>query len=138
MTQEQITVYAREYLNAEYPVKEDGDIVTINAVADDIIDAFLAGAESRQPEIDALTADNERLQKDVAEGLEREEIARKIIEEKRQENYAFKHLLNRVVEVWHTPVPERHKHYAAMMRDVVQDVAIIIGYHKRKENKEFD
>lgn len=135
MTQEQLEQAASEYRHNEHHGTGHYTDIQIEYIK---YFAFLAGAESRQPEIDRLAANNERLQKDVAEGLEREEIARKIIEEKRQENYAFKHLLNRVVEVWHIPIPERHKHYAAMMRDVVQDAAIIIGYHKRKENKEFD
>ena len=54
---------------------------------------FMNGAGYRQPEIDALItritqleADAEKYRKDIAEGHKREEIARRVIEEKRKAN----------------------------------------------------
>ncbi len=53
--------------------------------------SFIAGANHRQIEVDTLTAriaqleaDCKKYQRDIAEGLKREEIARKVIEEKRK------------------------------------------------------
>jgi hypothetical protein len=53
-------------------------------------DAFLAGAEFRQAEIDSLTADCERYKTAVDEGLRREGVARNIIAAKRNELYTLK------------------------------------------------
>ena len=77
MTREQIEQAAERYIKAqEYSSLEQDDI---------IFAAFIAGANSRQPEIDRLKTDIERYKQDIAEGLKREEIARKVIEEKRKE-----------------------------------------------------
>jgi hypothetical protein len=94
MTREQI-----EQMALEYSIRNDlwkiDDAYTETTIAD----AFLAGAGFRQAEIDALsamidrsedhhyafTADIERYKADVIEGLERERVARKVIEDKRGE-----------------------------------------------------
>lgn len=82
MTQEQIEQAANEYRYNEH--HGTGHYTDIQ-IEDIKYFAYLQGADSRQPEIDALAAENERLQKDIAEGLKREEITRKVIEGKRQE-----------------------------------------------------
>lgn len=83
MTQTQIEQVARE----KFPYRK-------NHNRDSYMqrEGFIAGALHCQPEIDTLTArvaqleaDCEKYRKDIAEGAKREEIARKVIEEKRKE-----------------------------------------------------
>ena len=102
MTREQIEQAAGDYLdreNLEINHEEDN-------YAAGVYDGFIAGANSRQPEIDELSrrvahwhteytnaqrridllrVDCKRYKQDIADGLKREEIARKVIEEKRKE-----------------------------------------------------
>lgn len=76
---------AKKYIDREYPNKEPDGSIDFNAVDEDISDAFVQGCLYRDREIEALGDEIERLQKDIAEGLKREEIARRVIEEKRDE-----------------------------------------------------
>jgi uncharacterized small protein (DUF1192 family) len=78
MTREQIEQAANDYAQITDATKDRREIeIAFNA--------FLAGAEFRQVEIDTLTADIERYKADIADGFKREEIARKVIEDKREE-----------------------------------------------------
>jgi KaiC/GvpD/RAD55 family RecA-like ATPase len=75
MNREQIEQAAEAYIRKQdfASLKED----------DAIFGAFIAGAEARQPEIDALTTDCGKYQRDIADGQTRENIAQGIIKEKR-------------------------------------------------------
>jgi hypothetical protein len=86
MTKEQIEQAASAYI-------ETADIIESSGEGLAAFDAFLAGAEFRQTEIDELTADIERYKADIADGLKREEIARKVIEDKREEAQANARLI---------------------------------------------
>lgn len=70
MTKEQIEQAAKEFA-----VERHGEHEAWAPDRYESAIAFLAGANSRQPEIDALTADNERLQKEAAR-LKDEKIIR--------------------------------------------------------------
>ncbi len=87
MTANQIEQAAGDYLNRENLEINHEE----NNYAAGAYDGFVAGALSRQPEIDTLTAkiaqletDCEKYQKDAADADDRVRIARTIIEEKRK------------------------------------------------------
>lgn len=128
MTQTQIEQAARDFVRLDFCARcrdNDGCANNLNETCADrdlYIDFFIAGVTFRQPEVDSLTADNQRPQKDVADGLKREEIARKVIEEKRKENETLTALLDRTVWVWSAPLAERCKPYAEQMYDVVREI----------------
>jgi len=90
MTREQIEQAASEYcaeICKECGSRDSCDRSKLGHClpTEDEYDAFVAGANSRQPEIDEITADIERYKQDIAEGLKREEVARKVTADKRAE-----------------------------------------------------
>ncbi len=81
MTTEQIEQAAKEY---RYEEHHSTGYYTIQQIEDIKEFAFIAGAEVRQREINALLADIEAYKRDITQGLERERIAASIIKEKRE------------------------------------------------------
>jgi len=94
MTREQIRRAAEVYIKEQTYESLEAD--------DDTFAAFVAGANSRQAEIDELTADIERYKQDIAEGLKREDVARKVIDDKRAEMDNLNELLK------HRPAAQVH------------------------------
>jgi len=89
MTQEQIeqaNVAYGEELDRQYTRYEAMGVQPTKAdILAEAYHAFAAGANSRQAKIDKLAADTERYKQDIAEGLKREDVARKVIDGKRAE-----------------------------------------------------
>jgi hypothetical protein len=135
MTREQIEQAAYIYSIDENNCWTSAEGGEINVdIADNVYDAFLAGAKSRQAEIDELTADLdtmrqkfinaqcrldemqdilmpeltsdiERYKANVIEGLERERVARKVIEDKRGEVEELTELLRWAMEYVYANAP---------------------------------